>query len=142
MLIASIGRAPNKQYADELRAIRAEVDELREYVASTPDFVMPPLQQQQPPPVVVQQPPPTPPPPPPAIELVSPRQLASLLSSLKRESFGDGKVRVLQTAVSAPQYFTVANVKEILNQFTYSKDKLTAVALLKPRIADPQNAFQ
>lgn len=154
LLTDSIGKAHGQKEKDELRAIRSELDELRDYVSSAPDYV---VVQQPPPPVVVNPPPvvqpqlPPPPPnqnqnqnPPPAYvppAPIAPPSFTSLQQAINREGFSEGKIRVLQTAAQL-HYFTVAQVKMLLNLYPFSRDKLTAVSILRPRIVDPQNNFQ
>ncbi|MBN1207114.1 MAG: DUF4476 domain-containing protein [Myxococcaceae bacterium] len=85
----------------------------------------------------------TPPPPPPApvVYPISEDQLQSLMRAMGRESFGEGKLRVLESAAST-QNFLVPQVMKILQRFSFGEDKLDAVRLLWPRVLDRDNAFQ
>ncbi len=65
----------------------------------------------------------------------------SFLAAIDAESFSANKLNVVRQ-VSNAQYFRVAHVRQVIDRFSFSKDKLAAVALLKPRILDPENAFE
>lgn len=142
LITETLGKARGRPMQEDLRRLRAEVDELRDLIASAPDYY-------EPAPVIAQPPPPNLPPPPPnlpppgriQVQPISPQSLSQLVSAINRESFSDGKVRVLQTAVQG-QFFLVGQAKQLLNAYTFSQDKLTAASLLAPRILDSQNAFQ
>lgn len=65
-------------------------------------------------------------------------QLAALSESLRQASFRKDKMRVLRLAV--PQhYFSTAQVKQIVEHFSFSSDKVEVLALLHPRLTDPEN---
>jgi hypothetical protein len=77
----------------------------------------------------------------PQVSAIPEQQLQSLLAAIKKESFGDGKLRVLGS--TAPnQYFQVPQVLRILQGFTFGVDKLDAVRMLWPRVLDRDNAAQ
>lgn len=65
----------------------------------------------------------------------------NLLSAIKRESFGDDKLRVIQSA-AANGHFTIAQVGQIVQTLSFGEEKVNAVRALKPRVIDPQNAYQ
>jgi hypothetical protein len=87
-------------------------------------------------------PPFTPPPPPvPTVQPIVDGTLKQILRSVSRESFSKDKLRVLAEA-SQHHYFLVAQVQEVLRNFSFSTDKLQVVEMLWPRVLDRQNSFQ
>lgn len=65
-------------------------------------------------------------------------QLAALSESLRQASFRNDKMRVLRLA--APQhYFTSDQVRQLVEHFSFSSDKVEAIAMLHPRLVDPEN---
>jgi len=77
----------------------------------------------------------------PAIEAVNETTFQSLLGALKEQGFADDRLSVFKQAASS-QHYTVAQVKQILAQFSFPDDKLAALRLAKDRITDTENAFQ
>jgi hypothetical protein len=117
-----------------LLKIDDEMDELRKVLNNAPDarrFRPRPQPQPQPPP----------PPPAPVVYPITEDQLQNLSKAIARESFGDGKLRVLQSA-AANQYFLVPQVLKLLQRFTFSEDRLNATRVLWPRVLDRENAYQ
>lgn len=82
-----------------------------------------------------------PPPPPPAYRPVSDGRLASILEAMSRESFARDKLNVIQSAATGDAYFLVEQVHQVLGQFQFSKDRLTVVRGLWPRVLDKQNGY-
>ncbi len=68
-------------------------------------------------------------------------QLQAIETALEEESFSDAKLALLQE-ISLQHSFDVAQVKELLEAFSFGDDKVEAAALLHPRIVDPENWFQ
>lgn len=66
---------------------------------------------------------------------------SSLIVALKEQGFADDRLTVLKQA-SASQYYSVAQVKEILAQFSFPDDKLAALRIIRERITDKENSFQ
>jgi hypothetical protein len=93
-------------------------------------------------PVYVPAPPPSyPPPPPPAGPIaMDPGTFSTFLNALRNESFSDGKARVIGDAAGS-NWFTIAQLKQVINVLTFSSDKIRAVELIAPRIVDRQNSF-
>ncbi len=148
-----------------LKALRREVDDLRELTGSAPEAprnayriyyregggdyrddeddrrpppALPPVVVVQQPAPVVQQPPPAPQP---VVYPITELALQNLLTVMNREPSVDSRMRVLQQ--SAPvNYFLVGQVQQMLTRFEFGGDKLQAVRMLKPRILDPENASQ
>ncbi|HLL53800.1 MAG TPA: DUF4476 domain-containing protein [Myxococcaceae bacterium] len=150
-----------------LKALRADVDDLRDLAANAPDAPRGAYRvyyreqgwehdrdddyraQQQPPPpppVVVQQPAPVvvvqqPPPPPqqPVVYPITDLALQNMLQAMNREPRVDGRMRVVQQ--SGPvNYFLVSQVQQMLGRFEFGSDKLQVVRILRPRILDMENS--
>jgi hypothetical protein len=113
-----------------LRKLEDELDATKEDVSNAPDLRS--FRRRNTPP---------PPPPAPVVHPISEEQLQSLMKAMGRESFGEGKLRVLESAAPT-QYFLVPQVMKILQRFSFGEDKLDAVRLLWPRVLDRENAFQ
>lgn len=64
-----------------------------------------------------------------------------LLGSLADQGFADDRLAVLATAVEQ-NYFTVAQAIDLLKQFSFPDDKLSALKLLKPILVDYDNVYQ
>lgn len=114
-----------------LRKLNDEMAALRQHVASAPDVRD----------YRVPRPPPPAPPPVLTVQPVTEDQLQRINKAVARESFGEEKVRVLESAASS-QYFLVPQVLTLLKQFTFADDRLAAVRVLWPRVLDRENAFQ
>ena len=96
------------------------------------------VQVQAPPPPPVVEAPPAPPPGPTAI---AGPDLARIMAAVRAESFGRDQLAVLQSAIGE-NYFTIAQSKEVMQLFTFSGERLSALGLMAPRILDKQNAFE
>lgn len=68
-------------------------------------------------------------------------QLGEITSAIEGEAFSDGKINVLREAAGS-WMFTVDQVKRVIGLYAFSKDKLNALRVLAPRIADRQNNFK
>ncbi|MCK6516440.1 DUF4476 domain-containing protein, partial [Myxococcota bacterium] len=62
----------------------------------------------------------------------------SLLKSVDDAPFSDDQLGLLKIASSG--YFTCAQVGVLIDQISFSADKVEAVQILRPHIVDPQNA--
>ncbi|MBK8256024.1 MAG: DUF4476 domain-containing protein [Polyangiaceae bacterium] len=62
----------------------------------------------------------------------------TLTAAVQKESFSDGKLKVIQLAAAG--YFTAAQVGALVDLMTFSDDKVKVVEMLATRIVDPQNA--
>jgi hypothetical protein len=134
LLDRALERADRGPGRKALLRLEDELDELRGVVNNAPEarrFRPRPQPQPQPPP----------PPPPPVVYPITEDQLQQLSKAIGRESFGDGKLRVLEAA-AAQQYFLVPQVLKLLQRFTFSSDRLTAMRVLWPRVLDRENAYQ
>jgi hypothetical protein len=118
-----------------LRKLDDELDAMRRQVRNAPDLRR--FQRPQPQP----QPPPPPPPPAPVVQPITEDQLQRLSKAIERESFGDGKLRVLESGANQ-QYFLVPQVLKLLKRFTFAEDRLNAMRVLWPRVLDRENAYQ
>jgi hypothetical protein len=72
---------------------------------------------------------------------LTPEQLEAVVAAMNEQSFSDDKLAVLTEAMKEA-YVMVAQVRRLLDQFSFPDDKLQALRLLKGRITDPQNKFQ
>lgn len=65
---------------------------------------------------------------------------SNLISKIKGESFSDNQMRVLRTA--AKNYnFSCGQIIRVLDCFTFSEDKITALGITYPKVTDPKNNF-
>ncbi|MFA5624809.1 MAG: DUF4476 domain-containing protein [Bradymonadales bacterium] len=65
----------------------------------------------------------------------------SLLQSIKRESFDDSKLIIVNSAAEY-SYFSVSQVVEILKSFTFEEAKVKTAIKLYPRTIDPGNWYK
>jgi hypothetical protein len=77
---------------------------------------------------------------PPALTAMPGPAFESLLSAMKKESFSDGKLRVLRSAVTRSA-FTVAQVGRMVELLDQSSDKVKVVELTRARLVDRENGF-
>jgi hypothetical protein len=64
---------------------------------------------------------------------------AAVVEAVNAESFGDAKLDVVRTADG---FFTVDQLGQLVDLFSFSDEKVEVVAIVKPRLVDPQNAFK
>lgn len=131
-LIATESRP--RQRARTLKKARQELDALRRMANRAPS-----VGNSGP---IVQPPPPQPPPPPPA-PVVYPMDGAAfenLRTAIRRESFPRDQLRVLESAAPA-NWFVTPQVTQILKIYSFPRDRLQAVRVLKPRILDVENYY-
>lgn len=76
-----------------------------------------------------------------AVAPMSDADFAALKAAIQNEAFEDQKAAVLGTAAGAA-YFTVAQVGQLVDLFTFSDGKVKVVGVTRPRILDLQNSFQ
>jgi hypothetical protein len=127
----ALERADRGQGRNALLKLGDELDGMRKTLRNAQD-----VRRYQPRP----QPPP-PPPPAPVVQPITEDQLQKLSKAIGRESFGDGKLRVLEAA-AGQQYFLVPQVLKLLQRFTFAEDRLNATRVLWPRVLDRENAYQ
>lgn len=130
LLAQAANEGGNRRGREALSKIRQEMNGLRADVNNAPELRN--LRRRQGPP---------PAPPQPQVYPISEPQLQNLIQAIQKESFGDGKLRVLEAAAPT-QYFLVPQVQKILQKFSFGEDKLDAVRLLWPRVLDRENAYQ
>ena len=124
-------RADRGQGRKALLRLEDELDEMRTALNNAPD-----MRRYRPQPQPQPQPPPQP-----VVYPVTEDQLQNLSKAVARESFGDGKLRVLEAAAGS-QYFLVPQVLKLLQRFTFAEDRLNAMRVLWPRVLDRENAYQ
>jgi hypothetical protein len=64
---------------------------------------------------------------------------AAGVEAVNAESFGDAKLDVVRTVDG---FFTVDQLGQLVDLFSFSDEKVEVVAIVKPRLVDPQNAFK
>jgi hypothetical protein len=90
-------------------------------------------------------PPPTvivaPPPPPPEPIVLSAAAFAELKEAVERESFDDGKARVIGLAIRGDICVTVDQTRQLMALHSFSDAQINTVKALAPRFVDPERAF-
>ena len=66
---------------------------------------------------------------------------SNLINRINAESFSDDQMRVLRTAAKNHN-FKVNQIVRILDCFTYSEDKISALSISYPGCVDPQNNYE
>ncbi len=89
-----------------------------------------------PPPVVV-----LPPPPPPRAVLLEQRLHEANLAAMKRESFDDGKLRIIDTAIRGDVCLFSGQVRDYMRTMSFSSNRLDILRRLAPRLLDDQQAI-
>lgn len=64
----------------------------------------------------------------------------ALIQALQRESFDNQRLDLVRV-VASRDYFSVAQVTRILDNFAFETNRLTALEIVHNRITDPENAF-
>lgn len=130
-LAVATGRAKkDKQLQKLLEDSRAELKEVARQVTNAPLARVEPQR------------PPTPPPPPqPAVQPITEAMLRSLVLAVRNEPFAEDQLDVLAQAAPT-QYFLVNQTQQLLRVFTFSKDRLKAMRLLRPRLLDMENSYK
>jgi hypothetical protein len=72
---------------------------------------------------------------------MEPLHFSELLESLNQQSSSKEKKALVQTA-AGKNTFTSYQVSEMLDKFSFSKDQLQTLEVLRPRISDIGNTFQ
>jgi hypothetical protein len=121
---------------DSLRKVREEMNGLRSDLMNAPDLRSFRRRNSPPPPQPMPAPQPVP-----SVQPISDGQLQQLMAAIGKEPFGDGKMRVLESAAQS-QYFLVPQVLKLLGRFSFGDDKLDAVRTLWPKVLDRENSFQ
>jgi uncharacterized protein DUF4476 len=130
LLDKAFERSERGQGRGVLRQVRDEMDALRHTLAHAPD-----VRSYRPPA------PPPPPPPVPVVQPISDEQFQRISKAIARESFSEGKMRVLEAAV-ANHHFLVPQVMKLLQRFSFAGDRLQVVKVLWPRVLDRENGYQ
>ena len=80
-------------------------------------------------------------PPPPEPQAMDPGDFAALMKALKAESFPKGKLAVLREAARRNR-FRVAQLRHVMQEFSFADGKLQAAAAIHPVLVDPQNFYK
>jgi hypothetical protein len=93
--------------------------------------------------VVVQTPAsaPTPAPTPAGPAALSPPELQAIADAITKAQYSGDKIRILRDA-AANDWFTVEQVVTLMGLYGYSNDKVTAAAMLYPRVVDKNDWFK
>jgi len=86
-----------------------------------------------PPPLIIEEEPPPP-------FICPPGDFQRIVAAIQGESFANEQLRVLQDA-SRDRWFTVDQIKGLVNLFTFGDDKVNAAAMLHGHAADPENWY-
>ena len=66
---------------------------------------------------------------------------AGVLQAMESAPFADGKIAVLRDA-AVHRWFTVAQVRRVMEEMPFSKDQVEAAALLHPKVLDQENWYR
>lgn len=80
-------------------------------------------------------------PPQPVVYPMDPAAFDALKRAVRTESFPRDQLRVIASAAPA-HWFLTEQVRELLAQFTFPRDRLEAARLLRPRILDVENYYR
>jgi hypothetical protein len=106
-------------------------------------YAMPAQRPPRRPPPELEVPPPPPPPPAPRARRGRPMDdgaFGALVGAVKGESFSERQVDVVRQA-AARNFFTVGQVKALIDLVSFSATKLGVLEAVAPRVVDPENAF-
>ncbi len=71
----------------------------------------------------------------------SPGDFAGVLSAVEKESFSSGKLERLEDA-TVDRWYTSAQVRRMLDLFSFDNDKVEAAVVMHPRVVDMENWFR
>jgi hypothetical protein len=124
-----------RRLADEVARFKRVVEQARD--TSCAGSIKSPVVVAPPPPVVV-----APPPPPPRQPIVmTSGAFAELKAAITRESFDDGKQRLLELGVQGETCVTVDQAKQLMGLGSFSEWKIAVVRHMAPRLVDRDRAF-
>jgi hypothetical protein len=121
------------------KRMRRQVSDAKRAARHVRDEVCHPLPEDPPPPAPVAPPPPTE-----VVELSAPMGsglFRGLLAAVRAESFAEGKLSVLESGVGG-QCLTTSQAAQVLDQFSFAKDKIAAARKVVPRLVDREKAFK
>ncbi|RYZ43682.1 MAG: DUF4476 domain-containing protein [Myxococcaceae bacterium] len=134
----AMSRTRDNQGRNSIRAAMEELDKLSEYV----DDAAPYGTGLPPPPGNYPGPGPQPMPVPlPVVRPITDTEFRSLTQAMARESFPRDKMRVLSMVVPR-EHFLVSHVMTVINQFSFSNDKLEVVRVMRPSLLDSNNSYE
>lgn len=83
--------------------------------------------------------PPAPPPPAPRAQPLRADRFDALYHAMRQEGFAEGRLRVLDAALAAPDaWLSVDQVERLLGLFAFSQEQLALVRHARPRLVDPE----
>ncbi|MDZ4181348.1 MAG: DUF4476 domain-containing protein [Candidatus Cloacimonadaceae bacterium] len=77
----------------------------------------------------------------PGRKLMSDKDFTDLLARIKKESFADDQLRVLNTAAKNSR-FNVNQIVRLLGAFSFASDQLSALQIAYPECDDPHNNYK
>jgi hypothetical protein len=72
---------------------------------------------------------------------MAPDRFESLLAAMQASNFDEGKLQILREAAGI-NHFSVEQLKQVMERFSFSAGKIQAALALHPRLVDPQSFFQ
>ena len=125
----------------DLQDLRADVEHAPQVerlevptVPSTPSSLPP-----TPPPVQSEIPPPPTPPPGP-LEMAS-KEFSDFVAAVKKENFDADRLKIIKE-VAKDQWFTTAQVRQVLEAINYNSNKVDAGVILYPHVVDKDSWFK
>lgn len=76
-----------------------------------------------------------------AVTPISNVHFSELIVRLEREPFSENRLMIIRT-IARSNFFLVGQVEELLDYFIFEDDRIEAVRLLYPTIADNENAYR
>lgn len=127
-------RRERKALKGQLEATRAKLEALEAALQSAPPLQRAQRRQVEKHIVVTEAPPPSEPP----LEPATGAQMARIQQSLHDASFRDDKLRVIRAA-AREHHFSTAQARTLTEALAFGKDRVEVLALLHPRLIDPEN---
>jgi hypothetical protein len=72
---------------------------------------------------------------------MSPEAFSNFMSSLRKAPFSKDKLGLIDLTVGY-SYFTVPQIKQVINMISFSDEKFEALEKMSPYIADPENVYE
>lgn len=85
--------------------------------------------------------PPAPPPPPPRALVLDDVAHKQLVAAMKRESFDDGKLRIVDTALRGDMCVTAPQARDVMKTLSFSGNRLDVLRKVAPRLVDDGQAI-
>lgn len=76
-----------------------------------------------------------------SLPVMSPEAFSNFMSSLRKAPFSKDKLGLIDLTVGY-SYFTVPQIKQVINMISFSDEKFEALEKMSPYIADPENVYE